>query len=285
LTRRDAIDLLDEIKQAAPVSANRTQSVLVGLFNWACEDQLLDANPIAGLRKRAREKPRDRTLADGELRVLWSALGDDSASTSPDIAAALRLIILVGARPGEVAGMMRDEILDLAKPTQARWEIPAPRTKARRAHVVPLNSMALDLLTAVLRRREADGDGKSVFSSRFASRTTLARHSLSRGLQRVIERLPAKRKDVEVIRALRANPPTPHDFRRSVATGLARLGVSREDRLAVLGHAAADVHGKHYDRYDRLPQKRAALKRWEAHLRAVIGGERCDESVIVALRG
>jgi integrase len=280
LTRRDAIDLLDGIKQAAPVSANRTQSILVTLFNWAVEDELLDVNPIAGLRKRAREKPKDRVLSDHELHVLWRALDDDP---SADIAAALRLMVLTGQRPGEVAGMVRGELLDLTKPAQARWEIPAQRTKARRAHVVPLNAMARDLLAAVLRRREADGDGKAVFASRFASRTTLARHSLSRGLQRVIERLPAKGQDALVIHALQSNPPTPHDFRRSVATGLARLGIPREDRLAVLGHAAADIHGKHYDKFERLPQKRRALARWEAHLREVIAGERCES--VVALGG
>ena len=62
ITRRDAIELLDEIKRTAPVSANRTHSVLVTLFNWAVEDQLLDATPIAGLKKRAVEKTKDRTL-------------------------------------------------------------------------------------------------------------------------------------------------------------------------------------------------------------------------------
>ena len=29
----------------------------------------------------------------------------------------------------------------------------------------------------------------------------------------------------------------------------------REDRLAVLAHASDDVHGRHYDRFERLPQK------------------------------
>ena len=62
ITRRDTIALLDAIKATAPVSANRTHSVLVTLFNWAVEDQLLDATPIAGLKKRAVEGAKDRTL-------------------------------------------------------------------------------------------------------------------------------------------------------------------------------------------------------------------------------
>src|SRR5262249_11309015 len=74
ITRRDAIALLDEIKGVAPVSANRTQSVLVTLFNWAVEDELLAANPLAGLRKRAKEQARERALGDTEIHVLWHAL-------------------------------------------------------------------------------------------------------------------------------------------------------------------------------------------------------------------
>src|SRR4051794_2864758 len=40
ISRRDAVALLDDIKQTAPVSANRTHSVLVTLFNWSVEDEL-----------------------------------------------------------------------------------------------------------------------------------------------------------------------------------------------------------------------------------------------------
>ena len=74
VTRRDVIDLLDEIRRSAPVSANRTHSVLVTLFNWAVEGELLDGNPIARLKKRTKEKPRERTLSDDEIRVVWQAL-------------------------------------------------------------------------------------------------------------------------------------------------------------------------------------------------------------------
>ena len=45
----------------------------------------------------------------------------------------------------------------------------------------------------------------------------------------------------------RADPPTPHDLRRTVATGMSRLGIPRDDRLAVLAHAYGDMH----ETYDR----------------------------------
>jgi hypothetical protein len=56
-----------------------------------------------------------------------------------------------------------------------------------------------------------------------------------------------------------------------VATAISALGVPREDRLAVLAHAETDTHGLHYDRYDRLAEKRRALMAWEGRVAEIIG--------------
>jgi integrase len=266
ITRRDAIALLDGIKRTAPVSANRTHSVLVTLFNWAVEDQILDATPIAALKKRAVEGSKDRTLNDAEFRVLWRQL-EAANGMIDDVALALRVLMLTGQRPGEVAGARRSELFDLDDPARARWEIPAERTKARRAQVVPLAPMARKLFQTALAGRR--GNGVGVFGSRFESRDTLARHSLSRALQRAIARLD--RRD-RAAASLMDKPPTPHDLRRTVATGLSALGVLREDRMAVLAHVVGDVHGAVYDKYERLKEKRAALLAWERHVVKVLRG-------------
>jgi integrase len=262
ISRRDAIELLDEIKRTAPVSANRTHSVLVTLFNWAVEDQLLDATPIAGLKKRAIEGTKDRTLTDPEIRVLWREL-ETANGMIDDVALALRALLLTGQRPGEVAGARRHELLDLDDPDKARWEIPAERMKARRPHIVPLAPMARALFRAAMTGRQ----GAGVFGSPFSNRDTLARHSLSHALQRTIARLDRHN---SAAASLADNPPTPHDLRRTVATGLSALGIAREDRMAVLAHVAGDVHGAVYD-YERLKEKRAALLAWERHVATLIG--------------
>ena len=183
-----------------------------------------------------------------------------------DVALALQVLLVTGQRPGEVAGAQRRELFDLDDPAKARWEIPAERMKARRAHIVPLAPMARELFQAALAGRP---NGAGVFGSRFSNRDTLARHSLSRALQRVIARLD--RQD-NAAASLANKPPTPHDLRRTVATGLSKLGVPREDRMAVLAHVAGDVHGEVYDKYERLKEKRAALAAWERHVAAVIRG-------------
>ena len=270
ISRRDAITLLDEIKITAPVSANRTQTVLVTLFNWAVEDQLLDATPLSGLKKRAIEKPKARVLSDDEIRVLLRAL-DVANGATQDAAAALRAILLTGQRPGEVAGATQNELVKADDLREARWEITASRMKARRPHVVPLLPMARALFLDAIARRRLQEEANGVFASRFLRRTTLARHTLSQALKRVIERLECKGADAAAVRSLQESRPTPHDLRRSCATGLAALGVPREDRLAVLAHVASDIHGAVYDQYDRLKEKRAALLLWEQHIAALIG--------------
>ncbi|MDP4022415.1 site-specific integrase [Methylobacterium sp. NEAU 140] len=270
ITRRDAINLLDAIKKTAPVSANRTQTVLVTLFNSAVEDALLELNPIAGLKKRAKEVAKDRVLTDRELRVLWTAL-DRTAGVTLDVAEALKFLLLTGQRPGEVAGIVQVELQDLDDPAKACWQVPAERMKARRLHVVPLPCSALKILLAAIERRQLDGDGKRVFASRFVSRDNLARHSLSQGLKRLIAGLEPDGSDAEAVASLQEKPPTPHDFRRTVGTGLARLKIPREDRKAVLAHVEDDVHGRHYDRYERLVEKRAALEAWDRHVTSVVG--------------
>ncbi len=82
--------------------------------------------------------------------------------------------------------------------------------------------------------------------------------------------------------SLRREPPTPHDLRRSVVSGLARIGVSRDDRMALAAHAYGDAHAT-YDRHDRLPEKRAALAKWDRHVRKIIAGAPAGAE-IVALR-
>jgi integrase len=270
ITRRDLISFLDEVKRTAPVQANRIQSVVCGLFNWAVEDEILDANPIARLKKRAKEAASTRTLSDVEIRVLWRAL-DNTEETSAEIATALRILLLVGQRPGEVAGAVQAELKNIDDPKNARWEIPHERMKARRPHVVPLAPMTRELFCDMLARRWEEGDKTGIFASRFVGRATLARHSLSQTLRRVIARLSPEGADADVIWSLQKDPPTPHDFRRSVATGLAALGIPREDRLALLAHQPSDIHGAVYDKYERLREKRIALETWERHLATILG--------------
>jgi len=48
------------------------------------------------------------------------------------------------------------------------------------------------------------------------------------------------------------------------------------DRLQ--NHALQDVSSKSYDRWNYMPQKRAAMKKWDAYLRKVLARKSCNEA-------
>ncbi|WP_396604983.1 tyrosine-type recombinase/integrase [Bradyrhizobium sp. YCK136] len=285
ITSQDVARLLFDVVEVAPVSANRLRSVLVKLFGWAADSALLSTNPMLGVKKPHREgKGKTRNLNDAEIRVLWQAL--EKAEAAPGIVAALKCLLLLGQRPGEVAGMEIRELHRLNNDGAAHWELPAARMKARRAHVVPLPPLARGIVAGELeRQRAADPKARleSVFASKFTERARLARHSLSQALGRIIGELDDAGGDDEAVASLKADRPTPHDLRRTLATGLARLGIPRDDRLAVLAHSYGDVH-EIYDQYDRLPQKRMALEAWEQHLRRVIADQPQTKGKVLPLR-
>jgi hypothetical protein len=66
-------------------------------------------------------------------------------------------------------------------------------------------------------------------------------------------------------------PWTLHDLRRTVATGLQRLGVRLEVTEAVLNHISGSRDGIAgvYQRHDWAAEKRAALDAWAAHVLAI----------------
>jgi intergrase/recombinase len=59
---------------------------------------------------------------------------------------------------------------------------------------------------------------------------------------------------------------TPRDIRRTVKTLMGKAGITKEMRDRIQNHAVSDVSGKHYDQYEYMPEKRAAMKTWERWL-------------------
>ena len=103
---------------------------------------MIAASPCIGVEMPGAEVVRERFLDDGELIQLWAACEGDHI-----FGAAIRVMVLVGARRSEVAEMLWSEI-----DTDARiWTLPAARSKNRRAHVVPLSSLAWEIINAVPR--------------------------------------------------------------------------------------------------------------------------------------
>ena len=76
-------------------------------------------------------------------------------------------------------------------------------------------------------------------------------------------------------RILGVAPWTAHDLRRTVATGMAELGVTPFHIAHVLNHVSttkATITTKAYAHYTYEAEKREALDMWAARLSAIIAG-------------
>jgi integrase len=273
IERRDVIALIEALVVARkPILANRVQALISTIYTFALDANLIAANPCTRLRRRGIETPRERVLSDAELRLFWSGIVKKPVSRL--LGLALRLQLLTGVRPGEAAGMRRDEIEQFEDATRAGWVIPASRMKAKRAHYVPLSELARTTIKEALDLVPA---GQPFLFASPKAEGPIRANALPIAMQRFAAALEDC---VPGISSWKAEPPTPHDLRRTVATRLSAMGLAREDRKAVLGHGESDVHGSHYDTYDRAAEKRRALDAWGATLEAIIERRARNDNVI-----
>jgi integrase len=253
IKRRDVVLLVDEIRPRGERIANVFQGNLVKLLGFAADRGIIDANPIAGLKKTV-EHPRDRVLSDDEIRTFWHALPDHDLT--PATVNALRLILVTGQRPGEVVGMKWSEV------DGDTWTLPPARRKKIRGekmkpHVVPLSALAQQVLD------DADNHGKYAFPGKQGRKGAgVDPATLSRALLR---KLPDMKLD----------PFTPHDLRRTCRTRLAGLGIAPHVAEKVLGHKLGGMLAV-YDQHDYLDERRQALDLWGKSLEKILEGKRHD---------
>ncbi len=227
-----------------------------GFLNWCVDRGLLQASPLAGWRRprKSRAERLDRpgrALEDREIPVLWRAF---EAAPDPFFRAYLRTLLLLGQRRTETA-LMRWPDVDL---DAGIWTIPAETTKSGREHRVPLPREVVAILATLpgLVGSELVFPGRSGAPMTGWSKRMRPVHAASRELG--------------------LEPWTLHDLRRTVRTGLARLGVRDEIAERVIGHAVRDHLLATYDRSDRLEEMREALTLWAGHVLGLVRGETAE---------
>ncbi len=130
-----------------PRQANSTLTVLSSLIGWAMDMRLRPRgeNPCASI-KRFKENKRERFLSLPELERVATAIHAAEASGEHSIhaLAALRLLILTGARLGEILTLRWSHVaLD-----DARLSLPDSKTGAK---TIALNAQAIDVLRSLPR--------------------------------------------------------------------------------------------------------------------------------------
>ena len=170
ITRADGNELLRGLVKKIPTGANRIRSYLRAFGAWAEDDGRIEdgESPFANLKRLTKEKARDRVLSDDlEIRAIWRACADMGA-----FGRAVRFMLTTGQRRSEV-GDMEWRVVEIAKKL---WTLPRERTKADRAHEVPLSDMALSIFV------ESPKLGSHVFTdTRVASASGRARKAVSLG--------------------------------------------------------------------------------------------------------
>lgn len=267
LKRADVIELVEGlVSNGTPTLANRVQSLISTVFTFALDAGLVEFNPCHRLRKRGQENVGRRVLSDAEIRLFWRGIIEPPLTRRAGLA--LQLALLTGVRVGEVAGISREELEHLGEPDLSAWTIPGPRVKNGRDHMVPLSQMARGIVLELLAM--IDSGERYLLPVRSPRRAGHMRsNSLTDGMANFSERLGG---DDDAAKTWRAEPPTPHDLRRTVETRLASMGIPKEIRDAVLNHATPGVGSKHYNRYDFAPEKRKVLDAWSGALMQILDG-------------
>jgi integrase len=266
ITKRDVIALLDTVRDRAPVMANRNLAAVRKLFNWCLARDVIQISPCSLIEPPAPERSRDRILSDDELRLVWNAAGKDSSPFGPLV----KLLVLTGQRLTEVGSMQWDE-LDLKNKL---WTLPAERVKNGERHEIPLSDAAIDILTVLPRIKTTKG---------FVFTTT--RDAAVSGFSRAKDRLDAA---VKASLTKGAKPPehwTFHDLRRTMASGMARLGIQLPVIEKVLNHSSGSFRGivGVYQRHSYADEKRQALDAWASFVQSTVSGKK--PANVVALRG
>jgi integrase len=262
LERADVIELVEGIvKAGSPVQANRVQALISMIFSFAVDSDLVKSNPCSRLRKRGAENQETRVLSDDEIRQFWRRA--ILPPVTRRVGLALRLALMTGCRSGEVAGIARAELSDLETVGKAGWLLPPERSKNGRAHFIPFSELAR---TTVLSAVELISDeDEFLFPSPIEASGPITGHALTVAMRRMSEKIEGS-----ALKTWKADPPSPHDLRRTVATRLSQMGTAPEDVAAILNHVRGDVTGRHYDQYQRSNEKRITLDRWAALLQATL---------------
>ncbi|WP_050750670.1 site-specific integrase [Paramagnetospirillum magneticum] len=214
------------------------------------------------------EHPRKRYASPAELARVLEAIANHPQQDSCD---AIRLLILTGARKGEVF-TARWEDIDL---DAGIWSKPSAHTKQNQEHIAPLSGTAIQLL----KRRKETAAGQWVFPGRVSSdehitdvkktwdacrkAATLALWRESPSIAAIIDGLHADLKRAPTIEEIQAatkpqNEDLPkgsldlriHDLRHTYASMLASKKVPLQVVGALLGHTQAQTTLRYAHLYD-----------------------------------
>jgi len=156
--------------------------------------------------------------------------------------AALQLLPLTMARPGEVRALQWDEIHG------DEIRLSARRTKQQRDHIIPLSKQAEAILDDV---HELTSGGKFVFPSVRSAERCMSDNTLNAALRRI---------------GFTKEELVAHSFRKICSTGLHELGFDTLWIEKQMGHTDTNKIRAVYNAAEYLPKRKKMLQGWANHL-------------------
>ena len=216
---------------AAPILANQVLAAASAIFSWSVREELVAANPCLNVERNATTG-RERVLSDAEVCAFW-----------PWLTPSLKMILLTGQRPGEVAHFHPRHVVD-----DRWWAMPGapdpktswPGTKNGCSHRVWLSEPVHGLLPEVLAASIRSGQ-------------------MQQDMRNICAKLGIK------------DTARPHDLRRTFCSKVTQLGFGRDAMNRLSNHKQGGISDI-YDRYKYELESRTIMEAVGKHIMTVAEG-------------
>jgi integrase len=237
-------------ERGARAMADHVRSYIRSAYSWGMKSEhdyrsssprrfRLAYNPAVGIPTEPKNVGT-RWLDEDEFLRLYRWLECPDAPVHPPYTRAVRILMLTGQRVEEITRLhvdqwdSRDHIIDWSK------------TKNGKPHAIPVPQLAAELIESI--KPNAHGW--------FFPSATDPSKPVSAG---TLYSFMWRQRDRGVIPVV-----TNRDLRRTWKTLAGQTGISKEIRDRIQNHTLQDVSSKNYDRWNYMPEKRAAMKKWNA---------------------
>jgi integrase len=229
-TRREVQQWLNDLRESglAPATCDHHAKLIRQALNLAVQWDLLDSNPVGGIKLFGGDNRIENVLTNDQLQTLMATL-DKPTDRRKTASQVIKFLLFTGARVNEALNANWSDI-DHANRT---WTVQATNSKSKQRRSIPLNDAAM----AVLKKLPTKGKSEWLFISRQGDGTQRMT-TISKVWQEI-------RKDAG-LPWLRL-----HDLRHNYASMLVNSGRTLYEVQQILGHSDSKVT----ERYAHLSTK------------------------------
>ncbi len=242
IERDELVKLIKAKARTAPAEARNLLGAAKQLWGWAREQDFgLRHNIAADIKPRmvvGDKVSRERALSTEEVQALYAAAAAMPYPHGP----AYQMLVLTGLRLNECVAGRRREI----DPKTKTWTIPAARMKGRQSKTRPFEVPLTDRMIAILNALPRFAGGDYLFTTTGGEKPIVLGNKAKAALDARLDSV---------------GPWQTHDLRRTIRSGMAKLGIADEVAEAVLAHKQPGIRSV-YNVHPYFDERRAALEQW-----------------------